>query len=347
MAVTALAALHRKLFDETDGSKFARLKERLLKKHAADDRLAVLDILTAYARDGQLLHWRTFLMTDIVHLVEGSQHAAFFAWALEQPALAYWGIDGLLKSIGVDAYAPLVALAASGATRLEVRAKAIKSLAVFSRQPFDQDLPSDPGHWKAEQLRLSAVLAWQADGYPDGAGYKAPAKHETLAKPRSRLQVAAALLERKLALRRQREQDLAQPSNWLTMASAKDMAEIDAQWVLPEIYRHFLQFYSPLRVHVDGKRFPQGLHLYGAAELVEAQHGYAVHAVHNHNIASWQSKLVVIADAGGDPYCVHLEERSIDGDLPVYRARHGAGEWRFELHMDDFIDFLHEIAWAA
>ena len=159
MAVAPLAALHRKLFDETDGSKFARLKDRLLKKHAPDDRLAVLDILTAYARDGQLLHWRTFLMTDIVHLVEGSQHAAFFAWALEQPTLAYWGVDGLLKSTGVDAYAPLVALAASGATRLEVRAKAIKSLAVFSRQPFDQGLPTDPGHWKAEQLRLDAVLA--------------------------------------------------------------------------------------------------------------------------------------------------------------------------------------------
>ncbi|MGK5055868.1 SMI1/KNR4 family protein [Janthinobacterium sp. LB2P49] len=347
MAVSPLAALHRKLFDETDGSKFARLKERLLKKHAVDERLAVLDILMAYARDGQLLHWRSFLMSDIVHLVEGSKHAAFFAWALEQPTLAYWAVDGLLKSTGVDAYAPLVALATSGTTSLEVRAKAIKSLAVFSRQPFDQGLPSDPGHWKAEQLRLDAVLAWQADGYPDGAGYKAPATHKTLVKPLSRLEIAAALLERKLALRRQREQDLAQPSNWLTVASAEDMAEIDAHWVLPEIYRRFLQWYSPLRVHVDGKRFPVGLHLYGAAQLVKAQHGYSVHAVHHHNIASWQSKLVVIADAGGAPYCVHLEERSIDGDLPVYRAEHGTGGWRFELHTDDFIDFLHEIARAA
>ena len=347
MAVAPLAALHRKLFDETDGVKFSKLKDRLLKKHASDDRLAVLDILTAYARDGQLLHWRSFLMSDIVHLVEGSQHAAFFAWALEQPELAYRAVDGLLKSIGVDAYAPLVALAASGATRLEVRAKAIKSLAVFSRQPFDAGLPADPGHWKAEQLRLCAVLAWQADGYPDGAGYKAPARHFSLTQPLSRLEKAAAFLERQLALRRQHEQDLAQPSNWLTVASAGDMAAIDAHWVLPEIYRRFLEWYSPLRVHVDGKRFPQGLHLYGAAELVKAQHGYSVHPERHHAIASWPPKLVVIADAGGDPYCVHLEERSIDGDLPVYRAEHGTGEWRFELHTDDFIDFLHEIALAA
>lgn len=347
MAVSPLAALHRKLFDETDGVKFSKLKDRLLKKHAGDDRLAVLDILIAYAREGQLLHWRAFLMSDIVHLVEGSQHAAFFAWALGQPELAYRAVDGLLKSTGVEAYAPLVALAASGATRLDVRARAIKSLAVFSRQPFDQGLPSDPGHWKAEQLRLSAVLAWQADGYPDGAGYKAPATHETLTHPLSRLEMAAAFLERNLALRRQREQDLAQPSNWLTVASAEDMAGIDAQWVLPEIYRRFLQWYSPLRVHVGGKRFPRGLHLYGAAELVKAQHGYSVHAVSLHTIAAWPPKLVVIADAGGDPYCVHLEERSIDGDLPVYRAEHGTGGWRFELHTDDFIDFLHEIALAA
>ncbi len=51
MAIAPLAALHRKLFDETDGSKFARLKERLLKKHAADERQDVLEILMAYARD--------------------------------------------------------------------------------------------------------------------------------------------------------------------------------------------------------------------------------------------------------------------------------------------------------
>ena len=347
MAAAPLAALHRKLFDETDGNKFARLKDRLLKKHGADERQAVLAILIAYAREGQLLHWRAFLMTDIVALAEPGEYGDFFSWSLDIDGLAYWGVDGMLKSMGKEAYARLVALATAEDAKLSVRAKAVKSLAVFSRQPFDAGLPQDPGHWKAEQLRLDAVLAWQADGYLDGAGYRAPATHYSLTQPLSRLEMAAAFLERKLAPRRQHEQDLAQPSNWLTIASAMDMAEIDTHWVLPEIYRRFLEWYSPLRVHVDGKRFPQGLHLYGAAELVKAQHGYSVHAVHHHQIASWPPKLVVIADAGGDPYCVHLEERSIDGDLPVYRAKHGAGGWRFELHTDDFIDFLHQIALAA
>ena len=346
MAVSPLAALHRKLFDETDGVKFSKLKDRLLKKHAGDDRLAVLDILIAYAREGQLLHWRAFLMSDIVHLVEGSQHAAFFAWALGQPELAYRAVDGLLKSTGVEAYAPLVALAASGATRLDVRARAIKSLAVFSRQPFDQGLPSDPGHWKAEQLRLSAVLAWQADGYPDGAGYKAPATHETLTHPLSRLEMAAAFLERNLALRRQREQDLAQPSNWLTVASAVDMAAIDAHWTLPETYRRFLACHSPLRVHIDSQQYFQGLSLYGAAELVKSQHGYAWNRVSHEAIAGWPGQYLVIADAGADPYCLDLGDVT-DGDAPVYHAEHGMGAWRFERHADSFVDFLNQIATAA
>ena len=54
MAVAPLAALHRKLFDETDGNKFSKLKDRLLKKHAAGERQAVLAILIAYAMEGQL-----------------------------------------------------------------------------------------------------------------------------------------------------------------------------------------------------------------------------------------------------------------------------------------------------
>lgn len=42
MAPAALARLRRQLFEESDGSKFARLKERLLKNHGQAERLAVL-----------------------------------------------------------------------------------------------------------------------------------------------------------------------------------------------------------------------------------------------------------------------------------------------------------------
>ncbi|WP_426073669.1 SMI1/KNR4 family protein [Janthinobacterium sp. DSP2-3-3] len=350
MAVAPLAALHRKLFDETDGSKFSRLKDRLLKNHAANERQAVLAILIAYAREGQLLHWRAFLMSDIVQLAEADEHTAFFAWALEQPELTYRAIDGMLKSIGKAAYAPLVALAAADTSPLNVRAKAIKSLAVFSRQPFDAGLPYDPGHWKAEQLRLADVLAWQRDGNPDGAGHAAPITHAALDDPHTPLEKAAARLEKKLAARRKKEQeqeqDLAQPSNWLAIASADDMAGIAQRWTLPEHYRRFLACHSPLRVFIDSPQYFQGLSLYGAAELAKAQHGYAWNPVNGATIAGWPEQYLVIADAGADPYCLDLGDVT-DGDAPVYHAEHGMGAWRFERHADGFIDFLNEIATAA
>ena len=346
MAVAPLAALHRKLFDETDGVKFSKLKDRLLNKHAADERLAVLDILIAYARDGQLLHWRAFLMSDIARLVEANEHSGFFAWALEQPDLAYWAVDGMLKSAGKDAHAPLVALAQSSTASLQLRAKAVKSLAVFSRQPFDAGLPYDPGHWKAEQLRLADVQAWQRDAYPDGAGHAVPATHASLEDPRTPLEKAAAMLEKKLAASRKKEQDLAQPSNWLTIASAADMAGIAQRWALPEHYRRFLACHSPLRVLIDSQQYFQGLSLYGAAGLIKAQHGYAWNPVSGEAIAGWPEQYLVIADAGADPYCLDLGAVA-DGDAPVYHAEHGMGAWCFERHADSFIGFLNEIASAA
>lgn len=345
MAVTALAALHRKLFDETDGVKFSKLKDRLLAKHGASDRLAVLDILIGYAKEGQLLHWRNFLMSDIARLVEANEHAAFFSWALGQATLAYWSVDGLLKSSGKDAYAPLVALAASSATSLEVRAKAVKSLAVFSRQPFDAGLPTDPGHWRQDSLKLDAVLAWQREGCPDGAGHAPPVTHASLDDPRTALEKAAARLEKKLAARRRQEQDLAQPSNWLAIASAADMAAIAQRWALPEQYRRFLACHSPLRVLIDSGQYFQGLNLYGAADLLKGQHGYAWNPVSHAAIAGWPAHYLVIADAGGDPYCLDLGAIA-NGDAPVYTAEHGTGAWRFERHADSFIEFLLEIAAA-
>ena len=343
MAATPLAALHRKLFDETDGNKFARLKDRLLNKHAPDERLAVLNILIGYARDGQLLHWRAFLMTDIVALAQPGECGDFFSACLDVPELAYRAVDGMLKSMGKAAYAPLAALAAADSARLDTRAKAIKSLAVFSGQPFDRGLMPDPGHWKAGQLRVAEVLAWQADGYPDGHGFAAPATHASLAAPHSAVEQAAARLEQKLAIQRRREQDLAQPSNWLAIADAADLRQINARWTLPAHYQCFLARYSPLRVHIEHADYFQGLHLYGAADLIKAQHGYAWNPVTQQAIAGWPASYLVIADAGADPYCLDLDAIS-DGDAPVYTAGHGAGAWQFTRHADGFITFLQEIA---
>ena len=345
MAITPLAALHRKLFDETDGGKFATLKDRLIKKHGETDRLAVMEILSDYAREGQLLHWRSSLVNSIVGLMQPQELKDFFTWAVTQPTLAYWGIDGLLKSAGKEAYGTVVALAVADAMPREVRAKAVKSLAVFSRQQFDAGLSQDPGHWKLDSLRLDDVLAWQRAGYPDGAGFAPPVTHASLDDPRTALEKAAAKLEKKLSGERKKDQDLARPSNWLLIAENADLAAIDQRWTLPEQYRRFLARYSPLRVHIDSKRYFQGLNLYGAAELIKAQHGYAFNPVSNEIIADWPAHYVVIADAGADPYCLDLSA-ILDGDAPVYTAEHGRGAWEFVRHADSFVDFLKEVARA-
>ncbi|MGK5060385.1 SMI1/KNR4 family protein [Janthinobacterium sp. LB2P49] len=346
MAITPLAALHRKLFDEADGSKFATLKDRLIKKHGETDRLAVLEILSTYAREGQLLHWRSSLVNSIVGLMQPQEMKDFFTWAVTMPELAYWGIDGLMKSQGKDAYETVVGLANSATLPLVVKSKAVKSLAVLSRQPFDAGLPAVPDYWKAENLRLDDVLAWQRAGYPDGAGVAPPATHASLDDPRTALEKAAAKLEKKLAAERKKDQDLASPSNWLVIADNADLAAINQRWTLPEQYQRFLARYSPLRVYIDSKRYFQGLNLYGAAGLIKAQHGYSYNPVDQEVIADWPAHYVVIADAGADPYCLDLSAIE-NGDAPVYTAEHGAGVWRFERHADSFVEFLKEIAKAA
>ena len=343
MAITPLAALHRKLFDEADGSKFATLKDRLIKKHGETDRLAVLEILSAYAREGQLLHWRSSLVNSMVQLMRPQELQEFFSWAVTMPELAYWGIDGLLKSRGKDACGTVVALAISASQPREVRAKAVKSLAVLSRQPFDAGLSPDPGHWKLDSLRLDDVLAWQRAGYPDGAGFAPPATHASLDDPRTTLEEAAASLEKKLVAKRKTDQDLARPSNWLVIASEADLAAIDQRWVLPAIYRDFLARFSPLKIHIDSKRYFQGLNLYGAADLLKAQHGYSYNPVDQKIIAGWPAHYVVIADAGADPYCLDLSAIT-DGDAPVYTAEHGRGAWEFVRHADSFVEFFKDIA---
>lgn len=343
MATAALENLRTKLFEESESSKFARLKDRLLKNHGQQERLAVLAMLVDYVRDGQLLHWRTFLLPDMLRLTEPGEYTDFYAWSLSQPKLAYWSVDGLLKSMGKAAYGMLIELITKQDTPLDVRAKAVKSLAVFSRQPFDSGRPQDPGYWKAADIDLPALLTWQALAYPDGAGHARPARHRMLDTPETPLEHALAALDRQLAALRAQEQDLAQPSNWLTIASPEHLLAIDQRWSLPEHYRRFLACASPLRVQIETEDFPQGLHLYGASELIKAQHGYAWNPVTQEAITDWPAQYLVIADAGGDPLCLDLGH--IDGhDAPVLWAMHGTGRWDFEPYCASFVEFIAELA---
>jgi hypothetical protein len=157
----------KELFDESDGSRFSRMIEQFKKEFETE----TLPVLKRYVREGKIVHWRNFLLPDIIDLIDDNDntHSEFFEWALTQKELAYWSVDGMLKSAGRNAYGPLTAMAANDSTPLQLRAKIIKSLALHSKQAFDRELPKDPGYWKKEDLRLEELRSWQENGFPKGA----------------------------------------------------------------------------------------------------------------------------------------------------------------------------------
>lgn len=344
MADKTITTAAQQLFAEKDGSKFSLQKDKLIKNFAGKDRHAVINILIQYSREGALLHWRNFLLTDIIRLAAPGEKAysSFFEWTLTVPELSYWGVEGLLKTSGREAYAQLVELAANPGTAIAVRANAIKRLSQYSRQLFDRELPSDPGYWKPEQLRMNELLAWQQAGYPDGTGYPSPQVHPSLLHPGTPFEKLIAKLDKQLEKSRRKNKDQANPRNWLVMADEKDMDKISAAWQLPAIYAQFLRQYSPLKVVVAGHGFIEGLHLYGATELLQRQEGYSFNAVTQQVLEDWPKHMLVIGDDGADPYCLDLSAVK-DGDAPVYTSLHGQGRWEFELYADSFTAFIQRL----
>ena len=100
------------LFTETDGSKFNKTKDKLIKKFSETDREKTIEILMEYSRTGSMLHWRNFLLTDILELIQENetQYVDFFQYTITKPELTYWGIDGLIKVLGKKSYDPVISL---------------------------------------------------------------------------------------------------------------------------------------------------------------------------------------------------------------------------------------------
>ena len=339
-----LEKLRQQIIDETDGNKFSKLIQKLLKKFSSTDREYVLNILTEYAKNGQISHWRNFLLSDIVNLVneDESKYTNFFEWCVTQPKLTYWGIEGLIKTKGKKSFLTLIEIAKNDSLEIETRAKSIKSISIYSKQSFDRNLPEDPGYWKLEDLRIAEVENWQKNGYQEGQGYSKPKTHISLENPKTELEKIVYKFNQKLEKERSKNQDLSNPTNWLVIADENDILNIEKKWKLPENYLLFLKNFSPLNVYIDNKKYFQGLYLYGASELLERQQGYSYNPVTNQISDEWPNNFVVIADAGADPYCIDLSKIK-DNDAPIYTSMHGTGEWEFELYADSFLNFLKEI----
>lgn len=214
MVMDELHLLKQKIESETDGSKFDRLKNRLIKKYGESHRKEVLDILTSYAFHGRINHWRNFILTDIIRLqYEGETlYSSFWEKAILHPDLAYWSVDGLLKSNGKDSYSSLVLLLDNVSYPLEVKAKIIKELAQHSKQLFDRNLPSDPGYWKENDLWLDEIRIWAESSFPEGKGYQEPIRYPALDNPITKFEKLMARWDIKLSkMRRTQTVDLSNP----------------------------------------------------------------------------------------------------------------------------------------
>jgi hypothetical protein len=76
-----------------------------------------------------------------------------------------------------------------------------------------------------------------------------------------------------------KQQDPAEPTNWLVISDSQDISRIKARSGLPTIYLDFLTRFSPVRVIIRARTFYNPFWLFGAGELVEAQNGYSFNPI--------------------------------------------------------------------
>jgi hypothetical protein len=302
--------------------------------------------LADYTLKGKLEHLRSFACSSLTYVAGVADHelATVFERGLSDRTIRYWSILGYINQLGRTAYNELTKIACDHSLSVEDRAHAVKCLASHSKQPFDRQLPADPGQWKGDDIRIKEIKAWLKSGYPKGKGYPLPTRHPALDNPKTSLEQLVSRLDKLLARQRKRHQDAASPTNWLAVANDGDLKSVRKRWKFPAVYLNFLTRFSPIKVVLESKRFWNGgLELYGAGELIAAQDGYAFNPVKKKLIRGWPNDYVVIANHGGDPFVLDLS--SSDGkDAPVLTAEHGAGKWDFELVSESFAEFLKSLA---
>jgi len=118
-------------------------------------------------------------MAQLAKIVPAGDSAfrSVFESGLTDPHTAYWSLEALVKVGGPTSYSQLVTFALDSSHTTEHRGKAIKELALHSGQHFIRGLPSNPGHWRGEQLPLAELRQWAAAGFPKGPGFEPPFRH--------------------------------------------------------------------------------------------------------------------------------------------------------------------------
>jgi hypothetical protein len=316
-----------------------------LARRARKGDAAAKRALGEYVSNGSIGHMREFACYSLAQTVTEADAdlAAVFRGGLSDPHARYGSIKGYLATAGKGAYADLTRVVQDKSVPAGDRGHAIKCLAEFSKQPFDRNLPTDPGHWREADLRVAEVEAWAAAGYADGQGYAPPRRHPALDEPATAFEQVVSRLDRKLAKKRRQHQDLANPTDWLAVALPEDLERIRARWQLPAVYLDFLTRFSPIHVTLESRRFFNHFQLFGAGELIAGQDGYSFNPVEGKPIDEWPAQRVVIASHGGDPFVLDLS-KSDGTDAPVDTAEHGAGAWQFRRVARSFVAFLETLA---
>jgi len=207
-------------------------------------------------------------------------------------------------------------------------------------------MPTDPGDWTSEEVenRAKEVVTWEKDGLKTGLGYQKVKPHPNLKNPVTEIDKLAKLIEEKLSKERKKdteEQDLVHPQNYLIPAQKDDLNKIKEKWNLLPEYLEFITKYSPLHVLIYNEKFYDGLHLYGADELISLQEGYSI-TESGDVIKAWPKDYIVIADHAGDPFCLNLNIES-SSEIPVLTAEHGNSTWDFTEYSKSFIQFLKDV----
>lgn len=230
-----------------------------------------------------------------------------------------------------QSYEKLVQVALNTNYPTDVRALAIRMLAIISNQPFDINLPKDVGYWKENQLRLDDVKSWYESGMPDGNGYPQPVQDEALLKPKTKLEKAASKLQKKIVKYRSDVPSIF--NQYLVIAEQEKINRILEKFNITGDYLEFLTRFSPQ--DVSFYKSSGQITIYGADDLLEFQLGYSLDENGN-PLDGWTDNYLVIADQDTDPFCIDLSEEN----GAVYFSYHGMGEWQFEKAYDSLADFL-------
>ncbi len=334
------------LLTTTDGIKFINTINNIKKNIAgldSDQYMIFVQTLIEYSINGSITFHRGYTLATAVNLIESGdrRYADTFLQLMNSGdnQTEYWAVEGYAKSMGKDCYDELVAFIVSPKHQLESRSNAVKQLARVSRQCFDMNKPVSVSAWKESQLDIEQILEWQSDGYKDGNGYPAPPQHSSLENPKTAFEKQMSKLEKQLKLKREKAQDPANPSNWLSIGAQSDIDKIKdfiLPHELPGEYELFLKQYSPIRCcfKLKGKG---SVDVYSAADLIEGQQGYSWYK--DEKLSEWPESYLVIADSHADPFCIDLSQ----DNSPVYFANHGYGSWEFDEFASDFFRFVKNL----